>query len=97
MEISLHRPIHGNGVDIDALKVRVKPLTPDERKWLRRLERVLKDMPERLWLMECADSLLLLDREAAHLVDIEDGNARRNGVVLADVKHSVMKVTASSG
>ncbi len=76
---------------------RVSPLTDEERRWLRRLESCLKDMPPRLLLVECANVLMLVDRAAAKNVSLEDGNARRNGVVLADVKHSAMKVTGVSG
>jgi hypothetical protein len=75
----------------------VRPLDSAERRWLRRLERVLKDQPERLLLVECADSLLLVDRERARGVDISDGGAERAGVVLADVKHGTFKVTGVSG
>lgn len=75
----------------------VKPLSPEELRWLRRLESVLRDMPDRLLIMECADALSLIDRAAAKTLEIEDGKARQAGIVLADIKHGFLKVTGVSG
>jgi hypothetical protein len=79
------------------LRADIKPLDADEKRWLKRLESVLRDMPERLYLIECGDALMLVDREAARHVDLYDGLARTNGVVLADVQHGSFKVTGVGG
>jgi len=75
----------------------VRPLDAQEARWLHRLEKVLLDQPRRLLLVECGDSLLLVDRDAAHKVDLEDGKAGKAGIVLAEVRHSTFKVTGVSG
>lgn len=73
----------------------VKPLDEAERRWLRRLEAVLKEMPSRLLLVESADNLLLVDRDIARNVVLGDGGARRSAF-LADVKNGFSKVTGVS-
>jgi len=73
------------------------PLTTAEKRWLRRLERVLHDMPRRLWLIESGDILKLIDRQAARDVLLHDGGANDPRVFLADVEHSGMKVSGVSG
>lgn len=75
----------------------IRPLDAAERRWLRRLEAVLRDMPERLVIMECADSLSILDRAAARESEMADGAAERDGIVLADVRHGFGKVQGVSG
>ena len=75
----------------------VEPISEEERRWLARLERVLKDQPRRLMLVESADSIQIVDRDAAAGVALEDGNAQRNGVWLANVRHSGFKLTGVSG
>lgn len=72
-------------------------MTPEELAWVADLERVFKAMPRRLKLVECADSVFVVDRAASHEVDLHDGKARANGVILIDVAHSVMVVTGVSG
>lgn len=81
----------------DDLAPGVEPLTDDERKWIRSLERVLRNMPERLLMIECGDVISVVDRKASREVDLEDGNAERNGVLLAHVDHSVRVLTGVSG
>jgi len=75
----------------------VKPLTETERRWVRRLGAVLKDMPQRLMLIETGDVIQVVDRAAANGVDLEDGKAERNGVMLSTVDNSTMKLTGVSG
>lgn len=75
----------------------VKPLTASERTWVASLEEVLKKQPARLLLIECGDSISVVDRQAAKKVDLADGAAERNGVLLADVRHSCGKLTGVSG
>jgi hypothetical protein len=75
----------------------VEPLTDAERKWIRRLESVLKAQPARLKMIEIADTIEVIDRAAGANVPLEDGNATRNGVFLCCVRHSVMKLTGVSG
>ncbi len=58
----------------------VLPLTDAERKWIAKLESVLKAQPERLLLVESGDSIMVVDREAAAHVDLWDGRAEKNGV-----------------
>ncbi len=75
----------------------IAPLTDAEHTWLRRLEKVLKDQPGRLQLIECADTISVVDRAAAKGVNLADGNAKASGVWLSDVKHSAFKLTGVSG
>jgi len=79
------------------LREGIEPLSDAERRWLRRLENMLRDMPPRLVLIECADSLMLVDRAAARESELADGAARRDGIVLADVRYGFGKVQGVSG
>jgi len=81
----------------EELAADVRPLNDEERAWIRSLERVLLKMPRRLLMVECADGVFVVDRAAARGVDLEDGEARRNGVHLATVDHSHMVITGVSG
>ena len=74
-----------------------EPLNKQELQWLRRFERVLKDMPARLWLVESGDALTLVDRPAARRFPLHDGHSANPRVWLANVKHGTMKVTGVSG
>jgi len=88
------------GLVVDAQELRdgVAPLTHEEHLWIRRLERVLRDMPARMLMIEVGGGLEVVDRAAAtHEVDLEDGRASRNGVVLATVDHSIGAVCGVSG
>lgn len=79
------------------LRLGVAPLSEHERRWLADLEDVFRRMPRRLLLVESGDALFVVDRNAARSVDLYDGRARTNGVVLATVLHGTMKVTGVSG
>lgn len=81
----------------DLLAVGVEPLNADERLWLRRLEDVLRVMPDRLYLLECGDQLFVIDRAASKSVNLHDNKASEAGVVLAIVRHGTMKITGVSG
>lgn len=76
----------------------VQPLTPEEKRWVRRLRAVFRDMPARLLLVEGGDAVFIVDRAAAMAVDdLSDGKALRAGVVLADVNEATLKITGVSG
>ncbi len=76
---------------------RVSPLTADEKKWVSELENLFARMPNRLLLVECADSLMVVDKDAAKTTDMHDGGASRAGIVLRDVANSTFKCTSVSG
>ena len=68
----------------DELADGVEPLTTEERRWLGALQRVLERCPKRLELITIGDpGLSVVDGLAAIGVDLEDGRASRNGLVLA--------------
>lgn len=68
---------------------KVKDLTVKERKWIERLERVLQACPtDRLELVTIGDALLTVIDGAIvreHDLEIHDGRADSNGVVLGYV------------
>ena len=80
----------------DYLADGIEPLTRAERAWVRDLEKLLKRMPERLLIVECADSLMIVDRPHSS-VDLEDGKAGKNGVVLCHLDEGHGAVTGVSG
>lgn len=83
--------------EVPACDLSVAPLTDDERRWIRRLERVLMDAPARLEVVTIGDrSLRVVDRDGALRVDLHDGAAHANGVVLATVR-SACNVHGVSG
>lgn len=64
----------------------VEPLSKDEKAWIRRLERVLSECPDRFDLMISGDpSVTVIDKEGAKDSDLADGDAARDGVALAKV------------
>lgn len=64
----------------------VKPLTKDERDWVRRLAFCLAECPPRLELMTIGDAGLdIIDAEGARKSALCDGAADRDGIVLASV------------
>lgn len=64
----------------------IPSLTADEIKWIRRLQRTLRACPYRLALVNSGDpSFYVVDKNHAKIVDLHDGQASRNGVVLATV------------
>lgn len=78
----------------------VAPLTDAERAWVRSLERVFRSMPNRLLLIESADSISVVDRAAAlgeRSPELHDGKADENGVALCNVRHSFGVLTGVSG
>lgn len=75
----------------------VAPMTADEKRWTNKMDALLKQMPERLYILECADGLSVVDRTAARNTEMHDGGARAAGIVLADFDHGLFKVTAVSG
>jgi hypothetical protein len=78
-------------------EIKVEPLSTDERRWIESLARLMKRMPGRLSLLECANALLVVDRKAGERSDLADGAARRDGVVLASVASATGKVQSCSG
>lgn len=72
-----------------SVEYEVEPLTKEERSWVRRLEQLLQDCPsDRLGLVTCGyRHLHVIDDKFSkeHDVDLEDGNAVRSGVALAEI------------
>jgi hypothetical protein len=63
------------------------PLTEDEARWVRSLERILLRAPSRLELLTIGDrGLSVVDRDGARLSTLCDGAARDDGIVLADIR-----------
>lgn len=71
----------------------VKPLTKAEADWIRRLEKVLLACPsKRLGLFTIGDAnLTVIDDKIVrkYFLDIHDGEADRNGVVLGYVDSAI--------
>jgi len=68
-------------------EIKVPRLTRKERGWIKRLENVLLECPERLGLVTGGDAFLsVIDEEAGKRSELCDGAAYRDGVVLATVK-----------
>lgn len=74
----------------------IKPLNKAEKDWIKRFDSLLSEMPERLLAVECADSILIVDRNASKSVDMNDGGADAAGIVLATLD-SLFKITSVSG
>lgn len=72
-------------------------LTAIEKAWIASLSSLMRRMPSTLLLLECADCLMVVDKEASRSVDLEDGKARTAGVVLADIATAATKITSVSG
>jgi len=65
-------------------KVKVRALTRAERAWVDDLQAVLKRCPKRLELVTIGDpSLRVIDGVAGFGLDLEDGKAEKQGLVLA--------------
>lgn len=75
----------------------VPKLTPAERKWITQFDELLGKMPKRLYLFECADTLSVIDRNAARLHELNDGQAARAGIVLAHLDNGTFACTSASG
>lgn len=78
-------------------ELQVSPLTTTELRWIKQLDAHLKKQPKRLLLVECADSLLVVDGDVAPTIEMHDGGAHSAGIVLYDLDYSTMKVTSVSG
>jgi len=66
------------------VRLQPKPLSRAERKWIDDLQSVLARCPKRLELMTHGDpSLTVIDGPLGQDVDLHDGLAQANGVVLA--------------
>ena len=74
----------------------VPKLTPTEKKWINELDDLLGRMPKRLYLLECADSMSVIDRNAAPLHELNDGGASNAGIVLADLENGTFACTSVS-
>jgi hypothetical protein len=75
-------------VDESELADGVAPLTKAELRWIHRLQAVLASCPSRLELVTIGDpGLDVIDGKvtAATSVELHDGKAASNGVVLASV------------
>ncbi len=67
-------------------RVTVKPLTRRESEWIDDLQAVLARCPKRLELITIGDrSLQVIDGIAGHGLDLHDGRAEVQGVVLRDI------------
>ena len=75
----------------------MSPLTKEEQKWIRKMDRILCEMPARLLMVESGDALFVVDRNEAEKIDIHDGNCRRQGIVLADLPNGTFKVQGTTG
>lgn len=64
--------------------LRPRPLSFAERRWVDELQAVLARCPRRLELVTIGDpSLRVIDGSLARGVDLHDGLAEKNGLVLA--------------
>ena len=74
----------------------MRPLSEEERAWVRAADRLFRRMPPRLLLVESADGVLVVDRILAADVEMCDGGAGRAGIVLATIPHASFKITGVS-
>lgn len=81
---------------VDPSELSVPRMTRDEIAWCRKAARLFAEMPPRLKLLEAADSVMVIDGIAGRDVDLHDGFARENGVVLADLNSALFKITGVS-
>lgn len=75
----------------------VEPLSETERAWLDEFAAVMERMPERLLVFECHGRVTIVDKAASRLVDLEDGKAHENGVVLASVISATCDIISAAG
>jgi hypothetical protein len=62
----------------------VAPLSAIEKAWIRKLEKLLVECPDRLELMISGDpSVIVVDADGAKRSELCDGSATRDGVALA--------------
>ena len=70
----------------DPSDLQVEKLSSAQKQWIRRLEKVLSECPDRLQLMVTGDrSISVVDSQGAASSELGDGAAFRDGVVLATV------------
>lgn len=68
----------------DKADLTVPPLSKAEKEWIRRLQKVLSECPDRLELMTSGDpSLIVVDADGAKRSELCDGAAYRDGVALS--------------
>ena len=84
-------------VIIDDEDRKVDKMSDDELAWCRKADRLFAKMPSRLKLVECGDSVMVIDGPRGRDVELHDGNATRNGVVLAWLTCARFKITGVSG
>ena len=64
----------------------IAPLSRVERRWIDELQAVLARCPKRLELVTIGDPRLsIIDGIAGRGLDLEDGKAHKQGLVLADI------------
>lgn len=76
------------------------PLTPEERAWLRRVNKVLQECPStRLAAATMGDSYLVFYDKDAEVLSVNDGDLiphlRQQGLVLADV-HTSFRIDSTA-
>lgn len=64
----------------------IQPLSPEERRWVQRLERILMDCPPRLELVTIGDRGLDVITNERGTEDIHDGGMETRGIRLASVR-----------
>jgi len=76
----------------------IRELTEKETRWCQALNRLFARMPRTLVVVECADTVMVCDRDGvSQATDISNGQARNLGLVLYDVNSATCKVTSVSG
>jgi len=74
--------------------------TPEESRWMRRLEKVLKDAPPGIGLLTIGDDSLTVyrktDAQAVGIEHVWDGGSSRHGLDLGTV-HSAVSIEGVSG
>lgn len=64
----------------------VAPLSNSEKAWIKRLQKVLSECPDRLELMISGDPYVtVIDADGARMSDLCDGAAHADGVALASI------------
>lgn len=80
-------------------ELQVPSLTAEELAWVKKLDKLLGQMPARLKLIECDDSLFVVDDDAAKAAlnaEAQQGGFQvmvEAGAVLADVGNGTMRVS----
>lgn len=74
-----------------------RPLTPEEKRWVKSARRLFARTPETLAFMTIGDPWLVVIDRALELGDLHDGEADRRGAVLASIDTNGAKVHGVSG